>query len=187
MFILLRTSGGGDYIVPVANRILKNSGEDVEKIRNLQQEWKGRLKLAVKCQSLQAVSQNLVKQGSQIAKNELNIRNWMSELSIKPRKEKDFEAILKFIGLRDRCNEFYEAAYLLDTAHRSAGKHIRKLLLQEVCNADLTQLEQLGSMEFELEQAEGGSMTAFRVVDIAPGIHNVPVSKTAHILKIRQR
>ncbi len=184
MFILLRTSGGGDYIVPVANRILKNSGEDVEKIRNLQQEWKDRLKLAVKRQSLQAVSQNLVKQGSQIAKNELNIRNWMSELSIKPRKEKDFEAILKFVGLGDRCNEFYEAAYLLDTAHRSAGKHIRKLLLQEVCNADLTQLEQLGSMEFELEQADGGSMTAFRVVDIASGLHNVPVSKTAHIFEI---
>ena len=187
MFILLRTSGGGDYIVPVANRILKSLRKDVEMIRNLQQEWKGRLKLAVKRQGLQAVSQNLVKQGSQIAKNELNIRNWTSELTIKPRNQKDFEAILKFVGLGDRCNEFYEAAYLLDTAHRSAGKHIRKLLLQEVCNADLTQLEQLGSMEFELEQADGGSMTAFRVVDIAPGLHSVPVTKTAQFFKFRQR
>ncbi|MEQ8974166.1 MAG: hypothetical protein RIE73_27695 [Coleofasciculus sp. C1-SOL-03] len=184
MFILLRTSGGGDYIVPVANRILKNSGKDVEKIRNLQQEWKGRLKLAVKRQGLHSVSQNLVKQGSKIAKNELNIRNWTSELSIKPRKEKDFEAILNFVGLGDRCNEFYEAAYWLDTSHRSAGKHIRKLLLQEVCNADLTQLEQLGSMEFELEQADGGSMTAFRVVDIAPEIHNISISKIAQIFEI---
>lgn len=184
MFILLRTSGGGDYIIPVANRILKKSGKNVEKIRNLQQEWKGRLKLAVKRQGLHSVSQSLVKQGSKIAKNELNIRNWMSELSIKPRNDKDFESILKFVGLEDRCNDFYEAAYLLDTAHRSAGKHIRKLLLQEVCKADLTQLEQLGSMEFELEQADGGSMTAFRVVNIAPEIYNVPVSKTAHIFEI---
>lgn len=184
MFILLRTSGSGDYIISVANQILKKSGQDIEEIRNLQQEWKSRLKLAVKCQGLPTVSQNLVKQGSKIAKNELNIRNWMSEVSIKPRDKKDFEAILRIIGLENRFNEFHEAACLLDQAHRSAGKHIRKLLLQKVYSSDLTQLEQLGSMEFELEQVDGGSMTAFRVVDIAPEIHDVPVSKIAQILEI---
>ncbi len=184
MFILLRTGGGGDYIIPVANRILRNSGKDVEKIRNLQQEWKDRLKLAVKRQGLHLVSQNLVKQGSKLAKNEPNVRNWMSDLSIKPRDEKDFAAILKFVGLGDRFNEFNEVAYLLAQAHRSAGKHIRKLLLQKVSNSDLTQLEQLGSMEFELEKADEGSMAAFRVVDSSPEIHNIPVSQTGHIFKI---
>lgn len=184
MFILLRTSGSGDYIISVANQILKESGQDIEEIRNLQQEWKGLLKLAVKRQGLPTVSQNLVKQGSKFAKNELNIRNWMSEVSIKPREKKDFEAILKIIGLENKFNEFYQAADSLDKAHKNAGKHIRKLLLQKVCGSDLTQLEQLGSMEFELDQVDGGSMTAFRVVDIAPEIHNVPVSKIAQILEI---
>lgn len=176
MFILLRTSGGGDYIISLANRIL---GEEAQRLRGLQKLWKIRLRNAVKSTGLQAVSKNLVKLGSQLAKNELNVRNWMSDSSIKPRNYMDFDAILRFVGLGDRVKEFHEAACLLDGVHRRAGKYIRKLLIHQVCSSDLHELKQLGRMDFELDEVDGGSMTVFRVVDIAPELNMILASKIA--------
>lgn len=181
IFILLRTSGGGDYIIPLANRIL---GEDAQRLRGLQKLWKNKLKNAVRRHSLQTVSRNLVKLGSQIAKKELNIRNWMSDRLIRPKDDKDFNAILRFVDLGERLDEFHVAARLIDSAHRSAGKHIRKLLLHQVGKANLHKLEQLGRMDFELDEADGGSLTAFRVVDIAPQLNMIPASKVAQLFEI---
>src|SRR5208282_3171500 len=49
MFVLLRTEGGGDYVVPVADRIL---GQRAEQCRLAQQHWKLRLKTAVETYGL---------------------------------------------------------------------------------------------------------------------------------------
>ena len=176
MFILLRTSGGGDYIVFLANHIL---GEKAQCTRALQREWKTLLRQKVKSIGIQTVIKCLLKFGS-LRANELNVRNWMSERLIKPDDKRDFDAILNFVGLGDRLNQFYEATSLIDSTHRSAGKHIRKLLLQRVCQSDLHQLERLGKMNFELSEVDGGSITAFRVIDINQEHIIVPASKIAH-------
>ena len=176
MFILLRTSGGGDYIIALANRRL---GEKAQRTRALQSEWKALLRQKVKSSGIQTVIKYLLKLGSLHA-NELNVRNWMSERHIRPDNDQDFDAILNFVGLGDRLKQFYEAASLINSAHRSAGKHIRKLLLQRVCQSDLQQLERLGKMNFELSEVDGGSMTAFRIVDISTKTVMVSTSKIAH-------
>jgi hypothetical protein len=177
MFIVLRTSGGGDYIIPVANRILK---EKATQFRELQKEWKTLLRNKVRVYGTQNVSRNLINLGSQKAKSEQNLRNWMSERSIKPDDDKDFNAVLRFVGLEDRLQEFHQAARSIITAHIQAGRHIRKLLLHQICHSDLQQLERLGKMDFELAEADCGSMTAFRVVDINTETTRVPYSKIAH-------
>lgn len=180
MFVLLRTSSGGDYIIPLADRIL---GENVQRTRELQNEWKTLLRQKVKSIGLLAVSKNLVKLGSLLA-NEVNVRRWMLNSSIKPRSDKDFEAILRFVGVGNRLHQFYEAANLLDSAHRRAGKYIRKLLLKQVGQCDLPQLQRLGRMDFELDEADGGSMTAFRVVDMDSELRMIPASKIAQPFEI---
>ena len=164
MFVLLRTSGGGDYIIPLADRIL---GEKAQRTRELQQLWKTRLRKAVSSSNLLEVSVNLLDLGSALA-DEVSVSRWMSETAIRPKDDRDFDAILQFVGLGDRVDEFHEAARVLDSAHKRAGKHIRGLLIEQVRNSDLLQLERLGRMDFELPEADGGRMTAFRVVDIAP-------------------
>ena len=182
MFILLRTVGGGDYIVPLADRLL---GEKAQRLRELQKLWKNRLRNAVTSSSLLTVSKNLVKLGSPLAINQQNIRNWMSDSLIRPHDDKDFNAILQFVGLGEKLNEFQESARLIDSAHRRAGRHISKLLFHQVCNADLHKLEQMGQMKFELDEADGGSMTAFRVVDVAPELKRIPASKVAQVLELQ--
>jgi len=181
MFVLLRTSGGGDYISTLADQRL---GANATIVRERQQEWKAPLRRAVNNSGVQNMSRLLAKRGSQRSQNELNIRNWMSQETIRPRDDEDFDAILSSVGLIQRRPEFYEAASLLDSAHRSAGKDIRKLLINIVLGSDLTRLERTGRMEFELSSADGGSMTAFRVMEIAPQIFRVLPLKLTHIFGI---
>lgn len=176
MFLVLRTSDGGDYIIPVANRIL---GQQAPHLRELQQYWKSLLKNQVRYSSLHSVGRNLVKLGSETAKNEQNIRNWMSDRTIRPKDDKDFDVILRFVGLGDKLREFHEAANKIDRAHRKAGKHIRQLLLQQVRNYDLQQLEQHSIINFELAEADGVSITAFRVLDTSTETILIPSSKIA--------
>lgn len=181
MFIILRTSGGGDYIIPLANHIL---GEKAQRFRELQELWKNRLKKQVSSSSLSDVSRKLVNLGSKLAKHEQNIRNWMSSRNIKPKNEKDFNAILTFVGLADRLEEVHEAAEEISRAHYQAGKHIRQLLLHKVHTSNLQKLEQVGKINFELSEADGGSMSAFRVIDIHREVMILPSSKIAHPFRL---
>lgn len=182
MFILSRTSSGGDYILNLANRIL---GAEAQRLRSLQNEWKSLLRQRVNLSSVDNVSKCLSQLGAPRA-NQVNIRNWMSDKFIRPDDDKDFESILIFIGLKDRTNELYEAAGVILSAHRKAGKHIRDLLLEKVIKANLYQLKQLGKMTFNLDEDEvdNGSMIAIRVVDIDPEFRIIPVSKIAQLFEL---
>ncbi|GAA6616839.1 hypothetical protein [Scytonema sp. NUACC26] len=177
MFIILRTSGGGDYIIPLANSFL---GAKAQYFRELQEFWKISLKRKVRLSGLNDVSWKLINLGSKLANKKHNIRNWMSYRSIRPDDDKDFNAILNLVGLSDRLTEFYEAASLIDNAHRKAGYHIRKLLLDEIRKSNFIKLEQQGKIHFQISEATSGSMTAFRVVGIHTEITRFPYSKIAH-------
>jgi len=176
MFLLLRTEGGGDYIVPIANRIL---GERAPLLRAKQEHWKALLRKAVEAKEIFAVSIALLDLGSEIA-NEINVRNWMSSRSIRPQKDEDFHAILKLVGLQDGVQEYQDAAGEIESAHRKAGFYIRQQLLKQVANVDLQELHRKGYVDFELPEADGGSLTAFRIEHIAPGVFNMPASRIGH-------
>jgi hypothetical protein len=180
MFVLLRTSGGGDYILNLADRIL---GAEAQHLRALQNEWKSLLRQRGNSSSLHNVSKCLSQLGS-LRANEVNVRNWMSDRLIRPVADKDFEAILRFVGLESRLDEFSEAANLINRAHKKAGHEIRTLLLEKVDQSNLHALKQLGKMTFELDEADGGSMTAFRVVEIDPKNRMIPASRIAEPFEI---
>lgn len=80
VFILVRTGGGGDYIVPVADKIM---GDQAPQTREYQRSWKESLRNYVKRIGLlkkQALICSL-SLGSYLA-NETNVRNWMSPREI---------------------------------------------------------------------------------------------------------
>lgn len=180
VFILLRTEGGGDFIVPVADRILDM---EAKRVREIQRLWKARLRDMVKNSSLLEVAIKLLDLGS-LRANEANVRNWMSERSIKTEDLQDFSAIMKCIGLGDKIREYWEAMSVIDRAHRKAGTHIRRLLLKRVNACDLKQLERTGRMEFELPDAAGGSLTALRVEKVSEKTYKVPESREGRLLEV---
>ena len=139
VYLLLRTAGGGDFIAPLADRIL---GLLATARRSQQAEWKVKL-LERACEQfgvltrrelshriarhLQAASPNQVRAA--------NIHYWMGSKCIRPRDRKDFSAILRFAGMEGREKELWEAMGDIDSAHRQAGHHIRQMLLQKIATA----------------------------------------------------
>lgn len=176
VFVLLRTEGGGDYIVPIADQIM---GGHALEAREAQRHWKALLRHRVKARGMQSVVNDLIRHGALHA-NDLNVRNWMSLRSIRPEADADFMAILKLVGLKSDANRYSSLMKLISRAHVNAGQRIRKLLLAQVANSDLWELEQMGTMDFVLEDAAGGSLTAYRVEDISPQRFMIHPSRLGH-------
>jgi hypothetical protein len=176
MFVLLRTTGGGDYIVPIADGLM---GTSAARLRSCQEDWKTRLRTIVAQSSLFEVSIRLIELGS-IRANEINVRNWMSRRNIKTYDPKDFAAIMQFIGLRDRTEEYWNAMSAISQAHQRAGQQIRRVLLRRLREIDLTNLERDGRLDISLPHAESGALTAFRVIDIATADQLIAATKLNH-------
>jgi hypothetical protein len=182
VFVLLRTGGGGDYIVPVADKFL---GQHKESARASQQKWKSFLQDKVITHGALKTSIELLDMGS-IRAEENNLRTWMSSGNIGPEDVRDFEAIMRLIGLADQAAEYWSNAELIRSAHKKAGFHIRRLLLKIVDGSDLSPLERTGRMEFELPGTGAGSFTAFRVRAVSPNQYKVPAFRLAEPFELRE-
>lgn len=182
-YILLRTGGGGDLIAPVADAILGARAQDV---RSIQKRWKSALCALVRDRGEGAVLRGLAELGCKRASH-LNLRNWMGDRSIRPEFDDDFLSILVLCGLDLDDKLFMTNARLLDRVHRRAGFRIRRMLLNRVGKADLSQLLSEGSMDFELPGAIGGSFTAYRIEEISPEAFMVPVTYLNHPFEAKSR
>lgn len=171
-FVLLRASGAGDFVVDVANGIL---GARAEPYRQIQRDWKERLRREVESQGLLGVSIALLDLGSARA-DEGNVRRWMWDRSIRPRDYDDFLAIMKLIGSEDAGSQYWEVMSRLERTHIHAGQLIRRRLITQVRDSDLSELELRGTMEFDLPDIGAASMMACRVIRI--GSEPLTVSHT---------
>jgi len=158
-FVLLRTDGGGDYVVTIADQIL---AQRAAMLRTRQRRWKDLLRGEVRRSDLVTVACQLLDLGSTRA-DEQNVRNWMSYRSISTQALEDFDAIMKLVGLESESEQYWQSMKEIRRAHQRAGQRIRKLLLARVRNADLDELERTGILEFSLDEVDGGTLTAFRV------------------------
>lgn len=187
-YLVLRTSGGGDFIAPLADRIM---GDLAEKRRSEQAEWKQRLisAAAERFGSLNRrelstlVSAELRSQNHSQARK-ANVHYWMSSKCIRPRKIEDFFAILTFAGLGERSQELWDAMGDIDRAHKQAGFVIRRLLLNRIANTSLEPLERDGEMVFELDDEDGGTISAFQITEIAREDFEVPAQQIGVLLEM---
>jgi len=176
LFLLLRTEGGSDFVVEVANHIL---GQRATSSRASQFAWKEGLRKYARVNGIAALSTALRVAGSSRA-SETNVRNWMSARSIRPEDRRDFAAIMAVIGRAESTDRYWAAMSEIDRAHLLAGQQIRQLLLRQVRAANLRVLEHEGHMDFTLPNAGGGRLTAFRVIDVAPDIVRIPIARIGH-------
>lgn len=161
MFVVIRADSDHGYILPIADRIL---GDLARPYREWQHQWKARLRAEVRKQDAFQVALKLIDLGSERA-DEVNVRNWMSETTIAPAKQSDFEAIARLTGLSNQSEEIWKMANSIRNAHLRAGIQVQKQLRNMVRSVDTEELEQKGMLEFELSDIPGGRLTAFRVED----------------------
>lgn len=185
-YLLLRTSGGGDFIAPLADRIL---GESAAKRRSEQAEWKDRLvsKAIQQCGDVSRrelayqVCSSLHARGLSQARPE-NVHYWMSSKCIRPRKEEDFAAILAFAGMEARARELWAAMGEIGRAHVRAGHLIRRMLLQKISETSLEPLERDGEMVFDLGDYDSGTLAAFQITGIQAQDFEVPADQIGVLL-----
>jgi hypothetical protein len=186
LYLLLRTSGGGEFIAPLADRIL---GELASERRKQQTEWKELLISAAEMRfGIQSrrelaalVARDLRSKAMSTARAE-NVHYWMSSKCIRPRKKDDLAAILVFAGIQDRTQELWEAMGNIDWAHKKAGQVIRKMLLQRITALSLEPLERDGEMVFDLGDQDGGSFSAFQIVGISEEEFDIPADRIGVLL-----
>ena len=170
MAVLVRTDGGGDYIVAAADRIM---GEEAPDLREHQRRWKRCLRELVERVGRAEALDRLKAAGSRIA-NHQNLRNWMSPRSIRTQRDSDFDAIFRVIDLAEEADRNWRMMSVIDKAHRYAGNLIRRQLLQQVRTADLSLLQSEGRQDFELPgEVGGGSLTAGRIVSVSTEVVEV--------------
>jgi hypothetical protein len=185
-YLLLRTSGGGDFIAPLADRIL---GDLAAQRRAEQAEWKAQL-AAVAVERFGDISRRELASGvcSELHSRGLsqarpaNVHYWMSPKCIHPRKEEDFAAIMTFAGLAPRSEALWAAMGDIARAHTRAGHLIRQMLLQKIAESSLEPLERDGEMEFDLGQNDGGTLSAFQITGIVSEECEVPADRIGVLL-----
>lgn len=185
-FLLLRTEGGGDYIVPLADQIL---GDRAKACRAAQRHWKERLRDAVAGSSeegvnlrLLDVSLRLSELGSKRA-DEANVRHWISARNIVTRDKGDFKAIMDLIGLGSEVDQYWALMRQIRAAHLQAGRRIRRLLIERVRTVDLSELEQRGRLDVVLPEEEGGCLTALLVEGRSPARTFLPASREGRVFE----
>ena len=175
MAILVRTEGGGDYIVKAADQIM---AERSEELRESQRHWKQRLRELVDKHGSAHIVERLKAAGSKIA-NYQNLQNWISFRSIRTHDKTDFKAIFKVIGATIVADQYWVSMGVIDAAHRRAGFLIRDRLLQQVKNDNLSPLRINGRQNFVLPgEVGGGRVTAIRIVKILPEVFEIHPSRT---------
>lgn len=183
MFILVRIGGGGDYIVPVANKIM---GSQAQPARECQKRWKELLRNYARRNGLLKTSIDLLDLGSDVA-NEVNVRNWMSPRSIRTQKYSDFLAIMKLVGLEDEAQEYWTIMKRINRAHHKAGFEIRNLLLEQVKDLNMEELQKWGKMDFKLSSDDEGGLTAFRVESVLAEIVEVSYSRIGQPFRLENQ
>ena len=163
-FIIIRTEGGSDLLVPIADHLM---GEKTPILRQNQKKWKRELVSLVERDGSDQILNKLAALGAERA-NLPNLRNWMSSTNHKPQSYADFQAITRLIGKETKTDVLWTGASSIETAHRLAGHEIRKMLLEQVKNADPASFERSGRIDFGLDVKGGGKISAMRVEDISP-------------------
>ena len=171
MYLLLRTSGGGDFITQLADQIL----DSLSIVRRSQQaEWKEKILErareqfgALSRRELSYKIDRYLRTSKMSNSRAANIHYWMGSKSIRPHNRKDFSEILRFAGLQEREEELWEAMGDIDRAHRQAGHHIRQMLMQKISPASLETLERDGEMDFDLGDQHGGTLSAYQITAIS--------------------
>lgn len=171
-FVLVRTSGGGDYVADMADSHL---GAEALRLRDLQVRWKQALRELVESCGIELVVEELKGLGAQRA-SAVNLSNWVSPGFIRPRADQDLVAILELVEWDGEPDRLLEDMDGIAHAHLLAGQSIRRDLLHSIECQDSTELFRSGYQEFELNSSSG-RLAACRVLNLGESVFTTPVNR----------
>ncbi|MEU2612156.1 hypothetical protein ABZ570_11310 [Micromonospora sp. NPDC007271] len=161
--IILRTSGGGSLIAPIADEIL---GDDATQLRSLQRLWKQSLQRWVWRQGTIAAAAAVLRRTGCARASQQNLQNWLSERSLRTEDPGDWKVLMEVSGLEPQAEMVWRAMGRLHRAHLEAGMSIGRRLREMANTEPLDALISSGSQVFRI--GRGASLTAFRIEGFSP-------------------
>lgn len=183
MFLLVRRSGAADYLVEMADRLLRGDGEDADALREAQSRWQQVLRIYVSERGLTPAGIELRAAGVRLASPQ-NVSRWMSGESFGLRKDAHFRALLKHLGLQDEARGILNMTRRLRNAHQRAGSRVRGLLVDRAVKMSPVELDSAGHMDVELEKEEGGTLMLARIEQIAESTLMVPSGRVGIAIRV---
>ena len=156
-------------------------GPAARRMRDRQQEWKGRLREELARVGSVRLEEALRRRGSTTA----NLRFWASEDNIRPRQDHDFALLLRHLGFADP-GPFLTEGRSLWSAHQRAGVRLTTALEELVEKADLGELEISGRQKLQLVRPGiTATLTAVRVLAVNPQTQEVALTSTRRPFPLR--
>lgn len=177
MYILRRTQGADrDVIELLAD---KHLGSFSAELRNIQKKWKYELSKKVNSVGVEESIKELKAKGCSTA-NRVNLLRWMSEGSIRTRKESHFYALMEFANLKKEASQIWNDMRKINAAHSQAGFELDALLKNKIEDIDAATFYGNTSFEFTLSDEQNlGTMTAFSIEERLELTLQVPTGWTA--------
>ena len=164
MPLIVRTEGSDDSISAVADMLL---GARAASMRQMQDDWKICFRKKVfSCEHLSAVTEELIRFGSQIA-NDTNIRNWIRNDTSKPNDFNEFKAIMEFSGIARKTDAYWNNAKQIFTMHIKAGKEISKLLRSKITLTVMNDFYRYGRIDVDLPGISG-KLSVINIEAVSP-------------------
>ena len=178
MYILRRTQGAGrDVIEMLADKHLGPYFSS--ELRKSQKKWKYALSDRVNSIGLEESIKKLKAKGCHTA-NRGNLLRWMSEGSIRTRKESHFYALMEFSNLKKEARQIWQDMKRITVAHSQAGFELDALLKNKIEDINADTFYGNTSFEFTLSDEQNlGTMTAFAIEERLESTLHVPSGWTS--------
>ena len=174
--ILLRLSGGGDYVADLADALMRR--EQKSALRASALSWKGPLHEAMRARGEGFVAMRMRERGIRVPSPQY-LWNWASNIVMAPQSESTFRGLIHSLvdpGVLDATDGAEAYASMrwgeiteLKSYHHRAGMEIRSELLQQV-NALILRREKIGDVHtIELQGIASGQMALLRVSAVEIG------------------
>lgn len=168
-FIAIRETDR-DIITDIADKMIANSGKS--HLHKIARRWKDALELETVFSTEDEICQKIRDAGC--TKGENTIRNWIShnEDYIAPNRKGDLECIAiatEDSVLKDTIDEVYEAAQVIKSAHKKAGKYLSQKVKTRITEV-LESLRRIDAFNvwnpIELDLDDIGTIKILKIIDV---------------------
>ncbi|MDB4305989.1 hypothetical protein N9980_00320 [bacterium] len=186
--IVLRTSGSGEYLISVADALMKQDGKADLRERAL--DWKVALNSALTAHGSKVLADMLAKRGQVFESHHKYIWVWTTMDVIRPRSENLFYellAILQDLGfLESEALETAESRWAMIREiyryHQRAGAKIRESLLKKLKKFVKEKRSIDDSIGLTLPGVNAGELSVLRVSAVDPEVIEVPYHRVGIVL-----
>lgn len=176
-FIIIRNKSDSKLIGEIADEFYLK--EKTLEYRNLQSEWKSKLKKLILDHGLKDATKLLKKEFKINSSSVSSIKNWIKEESIQPRELEDILRALDYKGIE--IKRILTVTSEIMNAHRQSGRLISEKLMKEISPAVINELKEKGYHTFNSKEFSDVTFNIERIIYIERDIKYVSSSNTMKV------